>query len=197
MKRRMPWHHRTALVLLGIAIAAPASATTGCGGLAPDARADAVTDACIPQAVEDIVRTAPPSLAYGSDGIDFIAVEALVREQAGYRGEGWGEHWHIVARRSASGDPIFVDASKPGLPVMTAMHGEGEWTPVVVAPSWEGFMRAVERLRAFAVGREHPVALGENPPSDAERQALHNDLSQILGIPLPGMWESMTMSIDD
>jgi hypothetical protein len=195
--KQMPWHHRTALMLLGLVFAAPAFAGPDREGLESDAKEKAPVHADIPSAIEEIVRALPPSLTYGFDGIEFIALEDLARKQAGYRGEGWGEHWYVVARRSAHGDPIFVDVSSPGLPVMTAIHGMGEWTPVVVAPAWHDFIRAVERVRAFSIGREHLAALEENPPSDEERQALHDDLVRILGAPLPPMWEIMTMPVDD
>lgn len=161
-----------------------------------------VTEIVVPQAVEEVVRAAPTSFTYGYDGIDFVPIDELSRVQAQYRGEGWGgmgwgRDWYVVARRTIHGDPIFVDASKPELAVMTAVHGMGEWTPMPVAPTWRAFVQAVERVRVFSKGREYPVALEENPPSDAERQALQDDLVRILGEPLPVMWDIMTMPIDD
>lgn len=188
---------RVVLVLLCMAFNAPVFAgAVPCDVTCDDERSRA-TDVVVPQDVEEIVRAAPASLSYGADGIDFIAVDGLRRVQAEYRGEGWCDDWYVVARRTIHGDPIFVDTSKPGLPVMTASHGMGGWTPEVVAPAWHDFVGAVERVRAFSIGREHPVALEENPPADAERQTLQDDLVHILGTPLPAMWEIMTMPIDD
>lgn len=195
--KRMSWHHRVALMLLGLVFTAHAWGTPDRESIESDGKAKVVVQADIPPVVEAIVRAPPSALTYGFDGIEFIAIEALAREQAGYRGKGWGEHWYVVARKSMGGDPIFVDASNPGLPVMTARHGMGEWTPVVVAPAWNDFIRAVERVRAFSIGREYPAALEENSPSDAERQSLHDDLVRILGTPLPAMWEIMTMPVGD
>ena len=52
---------------------------------------------------------------------------------------------------------------------MTAMHGEGSWEPEPIAKSLSALAIALRAIKDISVGREHPVALEQNPLSDSER----------------------------
>src|SRR5580704_18047800 len=86
----------------------------------------------------------PGDLSFGEGGIKFLPIESIAAEQAGYVGPDWRVGWLVVAHETACGDPIFVDRSLPGLPVLTAMHGMGDWAASPVAPSWSAFLVALE-----------------------------------------------------
>src|SRR5438477_32533 len=78
-------------------------------------------------------------------------------------GEGdWHENW-IVFARDFSDDPVFVDINLPSMPVFTAMHGEGVWSPWEIAPSVKAFAIVLRGAQALAFNRESPVALESNP----------------------------------
>jgi hypothetical protein len=121
-----------------------------------------------------------PDLSFGIGGVEFLSPTSLAEEQHGYVASDWDKSWLVVARESACGDPIFIDQARDGLPVYTAMHGMGAWEPTSIANSWAQFLAALELIRPYAKGREHPVGLEENPLSLSEMDALQNGLCDIL-----------------
>jgi hypothetical protein len=135
-------------------------------------------------------RLAPPAdLQFNVGGISFFIPSEIEEEQIGYAGQDWNVHWLVVARESACGDPVFVDTEQDGLPVFTAMHGMGYWKPEMIAKSWANFIEAVEFIRPFTSGREHPVGLEANPLSLSQRDAIRHGLEHVLGQPVPYFWE--------
>ncbi|USK36308.1 hypothetical protein LIT25_16180 [Bacillus sp. F19] len=55
----------------------------------------------------------------------------------------WKESWYVIGYDELVGDPIFIDISNKKYPVMTAMHGEGEWEPEVMFWTFNKFLEAV------------------------------------------------------
>lgn len=51
----------------------------------------------------------------------------------------WKETWYVIGYYEDLGDPIFVDIANENYPVLTAMHGEGDWDPEVMFPSLNEF----------------------------------------------------------
>ena len=92
--------------------------------------------------------------------------EPLTGEQAG----DWQREWVIIGYEECCGDPIFIDSLAKGFPVYTAIHGEGSWEAKQIAVSLEAFGRALLAIAAIASGREHPVALENNPLTQSEKQ---------------------------
>ena len=131
----------------------------------------------------------PGDLRFGAGGIEFIPIESIPAAQAGYVGPDWNGGWLVVAREVTCGDPIFVDRTRAGMPVLTAMHGMGDWDASPVAPSWSAFVGAIEAFRPYTVGREHPVGVELKPLTPAERRMLERSLQYLLGSPLPHFWE--------
>lgn len=132
-----------------------------------------------------MITKLPPSLvpreiSLGYSGITLYASDDLHEAQLGYSrlpdgtsltgqdpGD-WREEWVVIGNEQTCGDPIFVDTSGKLLPVFTAMHGVGSWDPRMVAESYEGFLRIIERFSKVAIGREHPVALEAKPMTRVE-----------------------------
>lgn len=110
-------------------------------------------------------------------------------------GEGdWRENW-IVFARDFSGDPVFVDIDQPNLPVFTALHGEGTWSPWEIAPSIKAFATVLCAAKTLALGRESPIALGSNPIADHEREAFQA-LVKANGVS-HDYWLAMFQDLDD
>ncbi|WP_431257836.1 DMP19 family protein [Roseateles chitinivorans] len=127
------------------------------------------------------IDTPPPDLSYGYGGICFIPLDKMAEMQIGYSGSDWNPQWLVVAQDSLCGDPIFVDRSGPGFPVLSAPHGDGVWNATPVAPSWQVFLAAVETVRPFTKGREYPVALERSPLTETERVQVLQSLEDLLG----------------
>lgn len=66
------------------------------------------------------------------DGVSLIS---------GKRG-GWRGSWLVVGHESDLFDPLFVDCARRELPVYTAPHGEGSWSPVLLCKSFSAFLAA-------------------------------------------------------
>ena len=90
-------------------------------------------------------------------------------EVRGGRGR-WPEHWLVIGYEDSFRDPIFLDTSQKGLPVYTAMCGEGKWFAERIAASVEGFAASLRRILILGEGRECPVSLMKNPISQEAKQ---------------------------
>ncbi|MEM5018349.1 hypothetical protein WKH31_18790 [Metabacillus indicus] len=62
---------------------------------------------------------------------------------AGIEEGDWKESWYVIGYDELVGDPIFIDISIEKYPVMTAMHGQGEWEPEVMYWTLNKFIEAV------------------------------------------------------
>lgn len=91
-----------------------------------------------------------------TDGLGVEDPEAARQGLIGYRwvrngerwvdaaGEGgWDKRWIVLDAVDA--DPFIADLSTPQVRVLAAVHGEGSWSPEVVAESLEAFLESVER----------------------------------------------------
>jgi hypothetical protein len=120
------------------------------------------------------------SVNIGFSGIYIVKSSELEQAQTGYaiNSEGkslcgkkpsqWKEHWIVIGKDETEGDPIFVDTSKPELPVFTAEHGTGVWEPFMIADSLEGFSVIIKTMLELANGRETPLGLERNPFTEEE-----------------------------
>lgn len=55
----------------------------------------------------------------------------------------WKESWYVIGYDELLGDPIFIDINNKNYPVMTAMHGEGNWEPELMFSSLNNFLEAI------------------------------------------------------
>jgi hypothetical protein len=135
------------------------------------------------ESYETQLRAIAPELSFGYQTIRICRPEERQSMQVGYsvgmegqslvggkKGD-WLGHWIVIGYEEQCGDPIFIDESAPNFPVYTAMHGEGIWDPEQIAASLEGFGKALSAVTRIARGREHPVALENNPLTQSERDA--------------------------
>ncbi|ENQ3079289.1 hypothetical protein ACEOWG_002515 [Bacillus cereus] len=52
----------------------------------------------------------------------------------------WKETWYVIGYDEDLGDPIFIDIDNKKYPVMTAMHGAGDWEPEIIFSSLDEFL---------------------------------------------------------
>nr|WP_175613754.1 hypothetical protein [Bacillus cereus] len=74
--------------------------------------------------------------------------ESLISDEEG----SWQESWIVIGLDSYIGDPIFVDTKDIECAVYTAEHGEGMWTPVLVAESIEKVIQVVKEKKMAEEG---------------------------------------------
>jgi hypothetical protein len=129
------------------------------------------------------LRASLPSseVSFGCGGFRLFDVSEIERGQMGYSvaSDGtslcgdwhgaWKTSWIVIGYETACGDPLFIEAADPALPVLTAIHGVGTWAPVAVSISLNAFWASLEEFARISAGRSNPVKLGANPLTDDER----------------------------
>jgi cell wall assembly regulator SMI1 len=71
--------------------------------------------------------------------------------------EGWSDEWMLIGDEGA--DPIIIELNNPLVPVLQAMHGEGEWEFSAVAESLPQFL-------LLACAMDHAMGLGPSDPDE-------------------------------
>lgn len=125
-----------------------------------------------------------PSISLGYTEIIFFAPDKLDEEQLGYsvdnnnnslvtgREGDWKKEWLAIGRDNMA-DPIIADTSETNVKILTAMHGEGEWDPSLIAHSLDEFKKIILKLEALSKQRTNPVDLEKNPiPKKEQKQFL-------------------------
>jgi hypothetical protein len=154
--------------------------------------------------VRELLRNPPiRELQFNFHVIRLFTPQTLEKDQLGYSvgvegedlvtGEAnmWQRSWVVIGNDEEMGDPFFVDASEDGYPVYTAMHGMGEWDPDQIAPSFDTFMELLLAFEPIARTRSYPVALEENPITDAEREQFWQKLRKVFTGEVPYFWEEL------
>ena len=130
---------------------------------------------------EAALSKVPSHVSFGYSSVHICRPSEVEQRQLGYSiaadgeplwgdGDGdWRRSWLVIGDEGECGDPIFVDMAGAGYPVYTAWHGEGRWDPKPIAVSLYGLREALDAVAIAAQGREHPVALEQNPIKPAER----------------------------
>ncbi len=62
----------------------------------------------------------------------------------------WYKGWIVIATDTEVGDPFFIDINKSSMPVYTAMHGMGSWSPELVATSLDSFLEVLVYLKSIS-----------------------------------------------
>jgi hypothetical protein len=138
-----------------------------------------------------------PNVTFGYSGVKLLAVDEIPDAQLGYGNvpEGnatdWKSSWLVIGHDTSLGDPLFIDTAQKDLPVFTAPHGEGTWSPRVIAPSAKIFFELLLRFAALAKGREDADALEEKPLGARERARFLDHLAKHFGDDLPVFWTSL------
>lgn len=120
-------------------------------------------------------------ISIGYNGFTIFANSQLENEQFGYRVDieeqslvgsnngDWKETWFVIGQDDIVGDAIFVDFSKKSLPVYTAAHGEGDWTPQIISSSLKGFIKTTNYLHNLSQERKTPIAYSQNSLSIGDK----------------------------
>lgn len=103
------------------------------------------------------------------------------RDLTGKKDGDWRASWIVVGYEDMCGDPVFVDLAAEAFPVFTAAHGMGAWDPTLIADSFDGFVAALGKVQELSSGREHPVALAQNPLTSKELKRLAKALRVCCG----------------
>ena len=131
------------------------------------------------------------NIGCGCGGIMLFPTAELEQNQVGYSvtpdgvslctGEAgaWESSWIVIGCETACGDPIFIDSADAQLPVFTAIHGEGDWEPELVATTIDAFAQSLVEFARIAKGRSNPVELEESPIPDKERTAFLTRVKQL------------------
>lgn len=130
-----------------------------------------------------------PSISLGYTEIAFFSPDKLAKEQIGYsiddnkkslvtgREGDWKKEWLVIGR-DGLGDPIIVDQSEANLSVWTAMHGEGEWDPSLIAGSLEAFKKILLNLEHLSKQRTNPADLAKNPISKKDQKQFIKEIKE-------------------
>jgi len=102
----------------------------------------------------------------------------------------WKESWFVIGYEDLCGDPIFVNLAKPEFPVFTAAHGEGGWSPEMIASSFQGFIQALQEVNRLSEGRDNPVKLERNPISAVERGRVLSKIAELSKNASLEFWEN-------
>ena len=152
----------------------------------------------VPERYRKLRRTVPfDSVSLGSTTLNLTGSSELEAAQQGYSivPEGdetdWEQEWLVIGNEDLCGDPIFIDTSDESYPVYTAAHGMGEWSPQLIASSFEHFIQILTKLRQLSQGRENPVQMEANPLTAKQME----ELAELISAEHPdvdlGFWETI------
>jgi hypothetical protein len=102
----------------------------------------------------------------------------------------WKQSRLVIGYEDLCGDPIFVDLNIPEFPVFTAAHGEGDWSPEMIASSFQGFIQALQEVNRLSEGRDNPVKLERNPISAFERERVLSRIAELSENASLEFWEN-------
>jgi hypothetical protein len=137
--------------------------------------------AVLPAEFHRLRQTLPEHVRFGSSYLHLYSINDLATEQRGYsvgpKGEpltgrdagDWKATWLVIGNVEGPGDPVFVDTADGRLPVFTAAHGQGTWSPVLLAASLAEF---ASRLEIVPELRGHP----RSPPKEQDLWELLDEL---------------------
>jgi hypothetical protein len=136
-------------------------------------------------------------VALGYRRIILYKIADLDKGQIGYSTDNdgtplhnWGEKWLVIGYEDEGGDPIFIDTHDETYPVYTALHGQGNWEPKVIAKSFKKFIRTLGYVVKLSEGRRTPEDLKNHPIPQTERNQITNLISkENKGVPSV-FWES-------
>jgi len=145
----------------------------------------------IPALYKRIREELPDEVSFGCGGIKLFGTTDIENAQVGYsvapdgttlssedKG-GWRSSWLVIGNETGCGDPLFIDIDAPELPVLTAMHGEEQWTATEVAGSAETFAKCLEEFSRISIGRRNSLEREVNPVSDDERRSFLTRIAQL------------------
>jgi len=130
-------------------------------------------------------------VSIGYSSIELARPGELPSAQQGYAGGDWQAEWLVIGHEGLCGDPLFIDTEDDDLPVYIADHGEGSWTPRLIAFSFRHFGEILDRLGKLSRDRTNPVQLERHPVSDGERISFMEFIRRESPDVDFGFWESL------
>ncbi len=152
------------------------------------------------------LRTSLPisEVNFGVGGILLFEIPEIDAKQVGYSvspdgkslsgsGQGaWRPNWLVIGCETACGDPLIIDTSDPSLPVLTDVHGQGEWNPIKIAVTLEAFVELLKEFARISVGRANPMEQDQHPLTEEERAAFMSRISALNGTRLEmDFWDAL------
>ena len=132
-------------------------------------------------------------VSIGYSSIELVPAGELPSAQQGYGNASgdWQAEWLVIGHEGLGGDPLFIDTEDDDFPVYTAGHGEGSWTPRLIAFSFRHFGQILGHLHQLSRGRSNPSELERHPISADERVTFMEFIRR--GSPDVdfGFWESL------
>jgi hypothetical protein len=101
----------------------------------------------------------------GHGGLWLYKPDELDKGQEGYGGDDWSDDWLTIAHDTSGGDPVILDLASGE--VMSAMHGQGEWSPGVIASSLDAFFAIFKALDVLSDEADFPI-YDEDDPIDKD-----------------------------
>lgn len=139
---------------------------------------------------------------FGSHGFCLFSKSNFDNEQLGYRvnpdgtnltgtKEGdWLPTWYTIGRDTTVGDPFFVDTSRADYPVYTAMHGQGEWSPVLVSSSLHDFIASLKFIKDKSNQSEELIEPNDSTITDEdELDEIKSHLVSLCGNESDEFWD--------
>ena len=123
----------------------------------------------IPARYRQLRASAPfETASVGYHGIRLIPAAELEQAQQGYGVVGdeetdWDPNWLVIGHDEMCGDQIFIDTTDEDVPVYTAEHGTGDWSPRLIAFSFQHLIDILAQFRSFRGGRASPMELERRP----------------------------------
>jgi len=132
-------------------------------------------------------------VSIGYSSIELVPAGELASAQQGYGDAGgdWQPEWLVIGHEGSCGDPLFIDTEDDDFPVYTAEHGQGSWTPRLIAFTFRHFGEILDRLDRLSRSRGNPVALERHPLSDSERVSFMEFIRRESPDVDFGFWESL------
>ncbi len=57
----------------------------------------------------------------------------------------WQHGWVVIGYEEELGDPLIIDTSQEGYPILTAEHGAGDWEPIVLFNSLNDMKESIDQ----------------------------------------------------
>ena len=148
----------------------------------------------IPEAYRKLREALPVDrVSIGYSSIELVRPSEIASAQQGYANTSsdWQPEWLVIGYEGLCGDPLFIDTEDDDFPVYTADHGEGSWTPRLIAFSFRHLGQILDRLEQLSRGRSNPVELERHPLSDGERISFMEFIRRESPDVDFGFWESL------
>ncbi|HLM62139.1 MAG TPA: hypothetical protein VK308_15145 [Pyrinomonadaceae bacterium] len=79
-----------------------------------------------------------------SEGQIGYSVDSKGNSFIGNKDDDWKKNWFVIGFEDLCGDPMFIDLDSKVFPVFTSIHGTGNWEQILIADSFESFIKSLK-----------------------------------------------------